>query len=320
MFTVSAWRDGTCFRDIVESELSTWAADTSALLWVDVEGPQPEDLNTLGSTFGFHPLALEDAAHRHQRAKLDLYDGSAFAVFYGVHTGSDGRPSLDEVAVFLTATTLVTVREAPNDSLRAARARWESAAGTAHRAGVGGILYEVVDTLLDDFFPVLDVLSDRIDDLEDQIFDGFQAEHLRIALGLRRDLLTLRRVAGPQRDVVNELLRGGTPGIEPAAMPYLQDLYDHALRIVEAQELQRDLIASAMEGILSVQNNQINVVMQRLTVINLLLLPLAVLTGFFGMNFETLPFDSDAAFWVAVAGMVVLPAGLFVWLRARGWG
>ncbi|MDQ4077492.1 MAG: magnesium/cobalt transporter CorA [Chloroflexota bacterium] len=320
MLSITARRGEEWITDIQAHDLCKWVEGKKALLWIDVERPTEEDLALLTEQFGFHPLAMEDVRGDHQRPKVDLYEGYALLVFYAVsYDATQEGIDLHELEMFIGHNYVVTIHDGPIEELRETHARWEQ--NVAHMGeDMGILLYSILDTILDNYFPVLDWIAEQLDTLEGAIFSEFDTAVMKALLKLKQDLLRLRRVVGPHRDVVNMLLRGEQGILPAAALPYLQDLYDHALRIVEGVDMYREMISTVMDGFLSVQSNNINEVMQRLTIINLLFLPLAVLTGFFGMNFEMLPFDSPAILLLALMSMVALPTGLYLWLRWKGWG
>ena len=139
-----------------------------------------------------------------------------------------------------------------------------------------------------------------------------------IAFGRLKQLLALRRVVAPQRDVFNVLMRRDPPILPVGSVIYFQDVYDHTVRVLDSIDTYRDLLSSALDAFLSVQSNALNEVMRRLTVISTIFLPLTFLSGFFGMNFDALPFESPLAFWLSLAIMALTPLVMVLWFRLRG--
>ncbi|MBA3532022.1 MAG: magnesium/cobalt transporter CorA [Ardenticatenales bacterium] len=320
MMSISVRRGSKWLPDVDPTTLHRWIDKKEAVLWVDIQDPTEEELQLLVAQFHFHPLAIEDVRDRHQRPKIEVYPGYTFIVFYAVDwDDKDKRIITQEVELFVGSNYVITLHEGPVVEIDRTHIRWEQNVSTMNHNLIT-LLYSLLDAMLDDYFPVLDEISERIEVLEQAVFEEFDPEILRDTLELKRDLLGLRRVVGPHRDVINILLRDESGLLSDAARPYLQDLYDHSLRIMEATDTYRDMVTSVTDGFLGVQSNNINVVMQRLTVLNLLFLPLAVLTGFFGMNFELIPFNSPYLLAGALLAMVIFPAGLFFWLRRLGWG
>jgi magnesium transporter len=320
MLSISAHQGQAWIPDIAPRQLCEWVDQRDVLLWIDIEDPQEEDFALLQEQFEFHPLAIEDVRTSHQRPKIDLYDRYAFIVFYSArYDEQEHLVSTHEIELFVGQNYVVTLHDECIPELEETHTRWkENAAQISH--DVSTLLYSILDTIMDGYFPVMDIVSERLDTLEARVFEEFDPEILRQVLDMKRNLLALRRVVGPQRDVLNVLLRGEVHVLPPEAMPYLQDLYDHALRVVENVDTYREMVMAVTEGFLTMQSNNMNEVMQRLTIINVLFLPLAVLTGFFGMNFEMLPFDNPLLLEVALIAMILFPAGLYLYLRWKGWG
>ena len=286
--------------------------------WADVEGVDDAALSLLRDTLGFHPLAVEDAEHFGQRPKIDMYDDFALLVVYGTTAGAH----LEEVHCFYTERYLVTVHHDPCPDF----------AGLVERLGRRPesvpshvmLLYRVVDTLVDGYFPVLSNLDDEIDELEDEILQRPTEDQLGRLFDMKRSLIALRKVVTPQRDMFASLLGSGDtlPGMTPDAERYFRDLYDHLIRISDLVDSYRDLMSGALDTHLSTVSNRLNVVMKQLTIIATIFLPLSFLTGFFGQNFGWMVnrITSLPVFLGAGVGLQVLVVvGLLALFRRRGW-
>jgi magnesium transporter len=293
--------------------------DSSARFWLDLAGmDQDTGAVLLRDTFGFHPLAIEDAEHFGQRPKLDSYDGYALLVVYGATPAGE----LVEVHCFYTENYLVTVHHDPCLDLVTLADRLRKQGG-GHPDHVM-LLYRVVDALVDGYFPVLASLDDQIDELEDEILQRPTEQQLGRLFDMKRSLIALRKVVTPQRDMFATLLSGADvlPGMTPDAERYFRDLYDHLIRISDLVDSYRDLTSGALDTHLSTVSNRLNVVMKQLTIIATIFLPMSFLTGFFGQNFAwmvnrltTLP-----VFLVVGVGLQLLTAAaLLVMFRRRGW-
>lgn len=291
-----------------------------ALVWLDIADPQPDDIQLLSRELGVHALAIEDLEARRQRPKVDTYPDQHFIVTYEVR--GDGRERLDlaEIHLIASARSLVSVHWGPSPALDDVRQRFRQRAGAIGHT-VGALLYAVLDAVVDGYFPLLDRLSDRIDDLEDDIVSGEQrSDTLREVLTIKRELLELRRVLSPQRDVANHLLRRDVQLLDDEAAPYYQDLYDHLVRVLDALDLYRDLVASALDANLSVTSNTLNAVMKRLTAFTVVLMLPTLLASIYGMNFTALPgLQSPLAFWLSIVAMALMTALAASYFRARDW-
>lgn len=313
----------TCHQDTFKTidnlqTVQTYLSDPKATVWIDMTGPSEAEIKALGEQFHFHPLSLEDVLRKGQRPKIEVYPTYYFMVFYDLDAPQPGLPiQTHELDIFLGRNYVVTVHAEPLAEIDEVWERWQRRADVIG-SDVGALLYVLVDNLVDEYFPILDQLADRIEDVEQHIFEEFDKEALEDIFGLKKDLLALRRIISPERDVLNVLLRRDPPIVSAETGLFLQDVYDHILRITDSLDTYRDLLSSALDAYLSVQSNNLNEVMRRLTVISTIFLPLTFLTGFFGMNFSHLPFDSPTLLWVSLAIMVVVPVAMLVYFRRRG--
>lgn len=292
------------------------------LVWLDIESPGPDDIGLLEREFGLHPLAVEDLRKRGQRPKLDSYPGQHVVVAYEAASAEAGDPTteLAEIHLFVGAGYLVSAHWGHSPAIAATQARFRSRSEAVGK-NVGHLLYSVLDAIVDGYFPLLDRTSDQIDDLEDQVLAGpARSEALRGVLAHKRRLLELRRVVAPMRDVANELLRRNVELIEEEAVPYYQDLYDHLIRVLDAVDLYRDLVASVLDANLGVQSNSLNVVVKRLTALTVILMVPSLIASVYGMNFANMPdLDWAPSYFVTLGAMALSVIGLFAFFRARDW-
>jgi magnesium transporter len=319
MLRILVRREGQCTTDVSPDRISELIDDPEAVVWVDMMDPGLEELRCLKEEFQFHPLSLEDVARHHQRPKVEVYPMYYYMVVYTLaYPDSDTAIRIDELDIFLGPNYMVTVHDHELAEVNDTWDRWLRKADVGG-SNVGSLLYLLADNIVDQYFPVIDVLAERIEDLEARIFERFDTSALESIFQLKKDLLALRRVIAPERDVFNVLLRRDPPILAPETVVYFQDVYDHTLRVLDSVDTYRELLSSALDAFLSVQSNKLNEVMRRLTIISTIFLPLTFLTGFFGMNFEHLPFASEPVMWVALAIMVLMPMMMVVYFRWKGW-
>ena len=287
--------------------------------WLDLHEPAEEDFTLLRDVFEFHPLALEDSEHFGQRAKLDEYDDFVFLVVYGAVEDED---DLVEVHCFYSERFLVTVRRDECPAFTQIRER--HAKRRAAPADGVLLLYQAIDGLVDSFFPLLAELDDRIDELEDGIFERPTDEQLQEIFGMKRRLMTMRKAITPQRDLFASLVGGVAelPGMTPDAERYFRDVYDHLIRISDLVDSYRDLLTGAMDVYLSTVSNRLNAVMKQLAVIATIFLPLSFVTGFFGQNFRWMvdQIGGVAVFVGLGIGIQLAVLAFFVvYFKRRGW-
>jgi magnesium transporter len=305
----SAEKHADADRAAIESRLAS-----GEFFWLDLEDAGPDDFALLRDVFRFHPLALEDSEQFGQRPKLEEYDNFVFLVVYGAAPPPD-VDRLVEMHLFYSESYLVSVRREHAPSCHELRQRYAKKPGQLERPIV--VLYRLLDSLSDSFFPALEDYDDRIDGVEDEIFQGPREEQLQEIVRMKRSLNRLRRVVGPQRDLASQLFGGVAvlPGSDPEAERYFRDIFDHLIRVADLIDSYKDLLTGAMDVYLSTVSNRLNVVIQRLTVIATLALPLIVITGFFGQNFGFLVGHING--WPAFVGYgIVAPLLLFAVLIA----
>jgi magnesium transporter len=287
--------------------------------WLDLEHPSAGDIEALAELFGFHPLALEDTQKFGQRPKLDSFEQYAFVVFYGARHGQRSI-ALTELHLFLSGSYVISIHREPCGELDELRKILED----DPERGEQFVLYKIFDALTDSFFPVLAAMDEKIDEIEDRIVLQPTDEQLQEIFGLKRDLITLRRVVTPQRDLFARAIDDITtlPGLEPSKRDYFRDVYDHLIRISDQIDTYRDLLTSAMDVYLSTVSNRLNQVMKQLTIIATIFLPLAFVTGFFGQNFAWLVrhIDTFGAFLAFGAGGILVPLALLLgWFKRAGY-
>jgi len=288
--------------------------------WLDVAGPTPEQIDALADRFGWHKLVREDLKEFEQRPKIDNYGEYMLLVFYGAHFDPTGDPELTEVHIIVSGSYIVTLRHKGCNELESLHARFQERPAGSEQF----VVYRVLDTLTDSFFPVLEKLDEDIDQLEDDIVQKPTDEQLQRIFKIKRLLVGLRRVVTPQRDLAARAIDDikDLPGLDPDQTNYFRDIYDHLIRVSDTIDSYRDLVSGAMDAYLSTVSNRMNVVMKQLTIIATIFLPLTFLTGFFGQNFGWLVKNIDS-FWVflvfGIGGLIVSCALLLVYFRRQGF-
>jgi magnesium transporter len=287
--------------------------------WLDLENPGEEDLNALREVFGFHPLTIEDNRKFGQRPKLENFGNYAFVVFYGARLEGD-RVDLTEMHLFMSGSYVISIHREPCDELRELRTKL----GVDQKRTEQFILYKIFDALTDSFFPVLAAMDEQIDVIENEIVQHPTDAQLQTIFRLKRDLVAMRRVVSPQRDLFARALEDiqELPGLEPGTRDYFRDVYDHLIRISDQIDSYRDLLTSAMDVYLSTVSNRLNQVMKQLTIIATIFLPLTFVTGFYGQNFAWLVshINTFAAFLgFGIGGLLVPIVLLLGWFRRAGY-
>ncbi len=292
---------------------------TAGPKWIDVLSPTEEVLTRLGERYGLHKLAIEDCLHLDQRPKLEEYGNHQFLVLQGFSTPTEKWADLEmhELHFFIGPDWLITVHEKEQDSVNLTHKRLDAdLAGTLGK-GPDFVCYLLADAMVDHNFPMLDRFNDELEDLETAIFEKPTRELLQRAFALKRNLVQVRRVLSPQRDVVGLLARRGVANVQEKTTLYFRDVYDHLVRLYEQIDAARDLLGNVMEAYLSVVANKTNEVTKQLTLFASIFMPLSFVVGFFGQNFTIL--NEPLLFWASITVTLALPVGMIFYFRSREW-
>jgi magnesium transporter len=285
--------------------------------WHDIRNPNDPELDRLAATYHLHPLHVEDCRHRHQSAKIEEGDGYLFTVLKPLELNADHTLKIVDLDLFLGKDFLITVMGGECDI---ARKVLDDVRAKSDKLPPEQIYYRIMDGLVDGYLPAIDVLNDDIDDLEDAVLADPNPTLLQRIFSMKRSLIELRRVLANMRDVTGHLQRSGNELIPPALAPYLRDIYDHLARNLDMVEMQRDLLAGAMDIYLSSVANRTNQVMKVLTVLSTIALPAIVISGIYGMNVKGIPWLESPHGMEIVSGlMAASTVGLLVLLRKFRW-
>jgi magnesium transporter len=329
--TTGDGKDITCvvFRDGKPTEPPTELDGISEILeeggrvvWFDVVDPGPNDLALLQQEFGLHPLAVEDAVTAHQRPKIESYDDYWFLSVTGV-TLRVGEIMFQEIDIFAGRNFLVTVRHSPVYPIKEIEERW-AAHPEAMRSGAGFLLYTILDTVVDGYLPIVEVLEDRVEGLEDDLFSGKARDQVLLPeiFNLKRDGQRFRRVVTPMREVLTPLTRNDMTLFPEEVGLYFRDVYDHSVALNDHLDAVRDMMNSVLEMHLSIISNRQNEVAKQLTIIATIFLPLSFIVGFFGQNFGWLigHIGGESTFDLLGIGVEILAvAATLAFFKVRGW-
>ena len=300
-------------------KISDLCAEEPNVVWVDVTDPTKEDFEELAKEFSFHPLSIEDCRHEHQRPKIEEFQGYYFIVLYEAELTPDRLLEFRELAIFLGRNYMVTVHSQPIRAIETAERLWREWVDLAHR-GPGLLAYLMIDAIVDDYMPLLDGISDRMDDLEDEIFEDFQTDSLHEVFRIKKQLLYFRRAVTPLRDVFNSLLRREQPIFSREISIYFQDVFDHLIRVSETIDTLREMLSSIMDAYLTVSGNRMSVIMKRLTSISAILMSMTLIAGIYGMNFAYMPELGWRYGYVgALVAMLVIGIALYFYFRKINW-
>jgi magnesium transporter len=290
--------------------------------WLDLCRPSSADITMLTEEFGMHPLAIEDAVQQAQRAKLDRYDTHLFLNTYLAKLNPDAHLETGEVAAFINQRVLITVRYDDRLNLDELMVRWDENAELA-KYGIAFLLYGLIDALVDGHFEAVQQLDQSLVRLQSKMFqphgESSYAELQHRTFLARRNLVRLRQVALPMREVVNSMMRPTMHLVSAPMVPYFQDVYDHVLRVVEWTESLRDLNNAMLETNLMLQSNTMNQRVKQVTSWAAIIAVPTAITGYLGQNVAFPWAHTTTEFVVSTIATVGIAVALFFIFKRRGW-
>ena len=313
-------------KNVPPQEFPLLIRNRRGLLWVDFENEPAESCLPVLQGFNFHPLAIDDALQETHVPKLDDWGDYLYIVLnymIVLNNRENWETEVDELDIFLGQNYIVTLHDR---RITAIEDVWQVCDRDPRtlQDGADHLLYKIADNLVTEYMPAVEEIDTAIDEIEDQVFDRPSPRTLERLFSLKRVLLAMRRILLPQREVLNKLARDDYRVIDPRDRIFFRDIYDHLVRLHDLNESLRDLVGGALDTYLSVVNNRMNEVMKTLTIITTLFMPLAFVTGFFGMNFfEPGGFmngwTTETVFYIILAVTLLLPFSMFLWMRRRTW-
>jgi magnesium transporter len=270
--------------------------------------------------FAIHPLALEDVVHIPIRPKSEAYAENMLIVSRMLRHSGNADVDTEQVSIVLGRDYVLTFQEDYGDVLDPVRNRLKVPKSMMRKHGSGYLAYAILDTIIDAYYPVIEALGDRLEELEESVLTEASPETLRDLTAIKSTLLRLRRAVAPQREAVNSMIRDDCDFLSDTVRIYLRDTYDHIVQTSEAVESARELVSGLMNTYLSVISNRMNEVMKVLTIVASIFIPVTFLAGIYGMNFENMPeLGLRWGYPVLIAVMVIIAVGMLVYFRRRGW-
>ncbi len=297
------------------------------VLWLDVHGLGDEDLlHALRETWRLPPLALADVVNTPQRDKVEVLRDHLFVIAHQSWRDEDGELQTGQVSFFLGQNTVITLHDGAPDTFAAVRHRLRHPRSSLTRRGADYLLYALLDTLIDTYFPLLEHTGDRLEALSTEVAGRYEDALQDHIFRLRRELLILRRRVGPLRELATTLMRDDSESLGEVTEQHMRDCLDHASVLLDLVDTQRDLLAGVADAHLAAASHRMNQVMKMLTLIATIFIPLSFLAGVFGMNFDPTasPWNMPElqwrfgypAFWGACLVVVGIMVGVF---RRKRW-
>ncbi len=287
-------------------------------VWIDLDAPSPGQVRSVAEALKLHPLLIEDISERNQRAKIEQFDDAIHIVLFALAFPGEVEPL--EVDIVLGDVFLVTAHERG----------WEPRSAEHLRLGLGGalakgpdfMLYALADSIVDGYFPILDRLADEIDGLQDELVMSRPSPWaLQRLFTLKRELIELRRATSPTREIFNQLTNRELGEIDPRHVIYFRDIYDHLIRVTDELDNYRELVGGSLDIYLTSVNNNLSVIMKRLTGVTVILAGVGAVAGIFGMSEAASAVQRAEAsgFWLVTAAIVLGALAVAVFLRRTDW-
>ncbi len=313
--------EGNVKTSLTESEIKKAYDSHSGLLWVDITDVTEADSPFMEHNFKFHPLAIEDSlSNRIHTPKVDEFEDHLFIVFHGINYSTNAEVvTTAELALYLGSTFIISVHNTPLYGIDAVKHQIE-VNGYPMKRGADFLAHALMDMLVDNVMPTIDSMTDVADEIENEAIYTPRKHTLQTIMRLKRSAQRIHRVMTPQREIINRLSRGEFPLIKQNMLIYYRDIYDHLIRIEEFNQAIKDRLDNALSTYLSSVANMQNETMRVLSIVATIFMPLTLLAGIYGMNFEYMPELKWHWGYFSVLGiMAVAIIGLVGWFWARKW-
>lgn len=309
-------------RDLDRVEETFAFRDTPSVTWLNVSGLHaPSIITAIGEHYGIHSLTLEDILHTDQRPKVEVTDGSVYIVLKMlVYDAAHHHIEAEQISLILGPTYVITFQERDGDVLEPLRRRLLQDTGRVRKQGADYLTYAIIDVIVDHYFAVLENIGEAIEQLERDVLEKPDHTLVQKIQHMKRDLIFLRKATWPLREVIASLTRDEIALIQKGTQPYLRDIYDHIVQVIDMVENFRDLVSGLLDIYLSSVNTRMNEIMKVLTIIATIFIPLTFIVGVYGMNFEVMPELhwpwSYPVLWVFMVSIIVAMLAFF---RVKKW-
>lgn len=296
--------------------------DKPTVTWINIDGlHQVEILEKLGECYGLHPLVLEDILNTDQRPKMEDYGEYIYIVLKMLdYNDKSNEIESEQMSLILGPNFVFSFQEREGDTFNPIRERIRNSKGRIRKMGADYLAYTLLDSIVDNYFIILEKLGEKIEFLEEKLVTRPTPETLQVIHYLKREMIFLRRAVWPLREVVNGLERGESSLVKESTRVYLRDVYDHTIQAIDTIETYRDMVSGMLDIYLSSVSNRLNSVMKVLTIIATIFMPLTFLAGVYGMNFKYMP-ELEWRWgyplvWFIMAGIGI---SMLIYFRKRKW-
>src|SRR6478735_6662681 len=296
--------------------------DNGNISWINIDGIRKADVEAIGAHYGIHPLIQEDILSVGQRPKMDEIDDIMYCLLNMLYFNEQTiTVEQEQISIILGKNFVITFQEDPGkDVFNGIREKLNMPKSKLRIANADYLAYSMIDTIVDYYFVVMDMLSEKLEAVEEEIIRSASTRSLAETNRLRRELIVLRRNVLPVRDMVSSIIRSDSPLLDERVMRYFKDVSDHTTQAADMVENYRDMMMNLQDLYLNKANIRLNEVMKVMAIVTCLMAPATVIGGIFGMNFEVIPLTHQkTGFYIAVALMLFFPIWMLVMFRRRGW-
>lgn len=316
------------FREVTQAEECFQYSDKPSTTWINIDGLHEVALiEQIGTHFGLHPLIIEDILNTRQRPKMDIFADYIFIVLkMHSYNAEERQIDTEQVSLVLGKNFVLSFQEREGDIFEPLRSRIGNSKGKVRKAGADYLFHSIIDSVIDNYFKVLEGIGEEIEDVEDSLIENPLPATVQKIHNLKRESLFLRKSVWPLREVIGNLEREESPLIKKATRIYIRDLYDHTIQVIDTVETYRDIISGMLDIYLSSVSNRMNEIMKVLTIYAVIFIPLTFIAGIYGMNFNTQnsPFNMPELNWYfgypfALGLMAVIGIAMLVYFRRKKW-
>ena len=296
--------------------------DTPTVTWINIDGIHRVDLiEKMGKNFGLHPLIQEDIVNTEQRPKIEDFGPYIYVVLrMFIYDEESDEIKSEQVSLILGSNYVISFQERPGDIFDPIRDRIRNQKGRIRKMSADYLVYSLIDTIVDHYFIILEKLGERIEELESELVPDPKPEILQELYKLKREMIYLRKLIWPLREVINALGKKESPLLQESSTIYFRDVYDHTIQVIDTVEIYRDMLSGMHDTYLSSVSYRMNEVMKVLTIIATIFIPLTFIAGIYGMNFEFMPELKWRWAYFVVWGIIVVMALLMVfYFKRKKW-
>ena len=314
-------QSGIKFDRLSSAQIQEAIKDPCGVLWLDIQEIDDNDIDLLTEVFNIHPLTIEDCIMANTRPKVENFKDYLYLIMFSLECEGKGKNKIKmgEMDFCLGKNFLITSHNDPISTLTTNKERIRKDSPII-KNGADFLLYAIIDSLVDSYFPVIHEFDESVDQMSDELFKDPTNDTLKKIYTLKNEIIHLRRTIGPQADVVSLLARGDYPQVTAANSIYFRNIYDSLIRINDIVGTSRDIITGAMEAYVSVVSNRLNEIMKTLTVIATIMMPLTLVASIYGMNFKHMPeLEHQFGYPFVLLIMACITIGMLIFFKRRKW-